>query len=363
MATIAATLATETSATTATPPIEATESKLFARVQIANLERGMLPIPQNLSVVIEIGVSDEATIAMELLDRAPNYYVVSCEPLLDKYSRSLARHKIGRGDQFQPLGEHHSRGVILPLAVGDRARAGVGGALQTFHVGRAAGCSSLLGLNARSNRLKWCRSVRESREVPTISLHNLLGLIGPGERPIDFMKIDAQGMDLRILESAGRRLKRVRRFTLELLSDDCHGIYDGQPNCSTVVAAAAALGYTPAGPIFCTPRVSQLRTRRWRTSAFGCEVGAVFVAPGFGLPDDLSVYHNAAMNGCSHVVDTESEAARRAVPNGMRVLAGIDNKGAYYLDAPRWDVRIHLAADRGPGTAPYACAKRFGSMK
>lgn len=170
--------------------VEATADALFARVQIATLQHGRLPIPHNHSrIALEIGVSDRDTMDVELLPKWRDLFLVSAEPLVDKYARGLARKKHGKGDGFQPLGHHDDRGLILPLAVGN---VGDEPQVRTLAVGYDnAGCSSLRELDKRSNRLKWCAKVGERRSVPVVSLRTLLSWIGPPTREIEIMKIGA----------------------------------------------------------------------------------------------------------------------------------------------------------------------------
>ena len=154
-------------------PVQARSDGLFATVQVAQLPNGRLTIPPNKTLAIEIGTSDRNTLDTELLPGRRDWFLVSLEPLSDKYARGLARNPKWQGDTFQPLGHHHERGLILPLAVGDVPTEG--GATLTFHVGANAGCSSLLPINNGSNRLKWCKQVAETRRVPTVSLEAVLG--------------------------------------------------------------------------------------------------------------------------------------------------------------------------------------------
>lgn len=167
-------------------PVRATADGLYAAVQIATLVNGTLPIPPNLSLAIEIGTSDRDTLDVELLPYAHDWFLLSLEPLSDKYARGLARNSKGRGDAFQRLGHHHDRGIILPLAVGDTATDG--GSFNAINVGSNAGCSSLLSINRDSNRLKWCKHVAERRQVPTVSLEAVLGWAA---QPVEFMKVEA----------------------------------------------------------------------------------------------------------------------------------------------------------------------------
>ena len=97
--------------------VVATRTGLLGRLQLATLENGVLPIPANLSIALEIGASDRDTLDVELLNTNQNWFGVTLEPLVDKYARGMSRSSDGRGDGFQRLGHHHKRGIIYHLAV------------------------------------------------------------------------------------------------------------------------------------------------------------------------------------------------------------------------------------------------------
>jgi FkbM family methyltransferase len=216
---------------------------------------------------VEIGTSDRDTLDVELLPRLPSAFLVSFEPLIDKYARALARRKPSDKvkDGWEPLGMHHERGLILPMAVGPvSANASMAGELQSFHVARNAGCSSLLNINhapyrgplrrAASERAPQvfgllCRPGAERRQVWVVPLSRALQWIG---HQVDFLKVDAQGMDLRVVLSGGSLLRRhVRHMVLEVVGDECAPLYHGQPRCSHVVKRLAAEGFEPPTPVQC----------------------------------------------------------------------------------------------------------------
>ena len=73
-------------------------------------------------------------------------FLVSFEPLLDKYAVLLSRgtrrfHPEGGGDRSVPLAHHHKRGIVLPLAISPK------GGWINFYVSTVAGCSSMLRVN------------------------------------------------------------------------------------------------------------------------------------------------------------------------------------------------------------------------
>ena len=291
--------------------VRATRTAIFGTLQLAALEDGVLPIPSNFSVAIEIGASDRNTLDAELLSTNREYFVLALEPLVDKYARGLSRSRAWMGDHFQPLGYHHERGIILPFAVADVP---TGGASLKINVGANAGCSSTLPLDRKSDRLKWCTQVKERRDVPAVPLEDVLGWLGP--RRVPFLKVDAQGVDLSAVLSARARLAQIERFQLEVIADDCSGLYENQPKCTEVLARAAEVGFVPATDVFCTPR-GAARSRRWRTTSWGCELEVVFVRKGLRMLPELWQFHNIAHSGCEAYVDNPG-----AAPWGALVMYG-----------------------------------------
>jgi FkbM family methyltransferase len=218
-------------------PISATDSGIYANLHLAQLRNGVLPIPPSIEkIVVEIGASDRDTLDAQLSTPGwNNTFLVTFEPLIDKYARGLARRAAYHGDAFQPLGHHHERGLILPFAVGPSDRPA---RVVTFNVGSNAGCSSLLPTKPRSSRLGWCKTVRERRDVPLVTLERILRWIGAPQRSVDFVKIDAQGVDLAAITSAGPLLRHVRSFTLEVpLKRPVFGSNTARPPTRTALAS------------------------------------------------------------------------------------------------------------------------------
>ncbi len=225
---------------------------LVLDVHVAQLRGGLIDIPESANpLVLEIGSSDRDTMDVEFLPYHPHAFLATCEPLIDKYARALARNPdkaLQRGDAYQDLSRHHPRGLVLPLAIGPAPEGP-----RVMNVGNNSGCSSLLPLNLRSKRLLWCRNVAQQRRVVSITLGRLLGLLG---RPVAFLKLDAQGLDMAIVESAAPpavlapdgddasarprapvgALRSLRRFSVEVVADDCDTLYEGQPKCTQVRA-------------------------------------------------------------------------------------------------------------------------------
>ena len=261
-------------------------SRLMANVQVASLadDGEGISMPQGTKhVLIEIGCSDRNTMDEEVLPADPGAFLISFEPLLDKYAVLLARGTLRQHnnskDKAVQLAHHHPRGVVLPLAVT------TDGEPLHFTVSSVAGCSSSLEVNPSTSYGRFCLDTLERRTVPSLSMTRVLGLAGG--RPIKHVKIDAQGADFALVRSVPlSELQRVERWTLEVMADDCPSLYIGQPNCSDVVARFDRLGWRLAGCL----RVgggrkpfafSQHVARRCVQKALrGCEVDFSFVNPG-----------------------------------------------------------------------------------
>lgn len=154
-------------------------------------------------LVIEIGASDRNTADVELLPKLrPSAFLVTCEPLIDKYARGLSRSKDWAGDIAQPLGKHHQRGMLLPIAVGPMRSLGASrsgrasddadssrarpilGEQQILSVGTNAGCSSLAQRNRSNSRSEgvafgWqCGAAAEQRLAWVVPLEQVLLWVG-----------------------------------------------------------------------------------------------------------------------------------------------------------------------------------------
>jgi len=101
--------------------------------------------------------------------------------------------------------------VMLPMAVSERDGS------TEFHVNAFDAASSLLPMNVEG-RANWIggEELAEVRRevVPTIRLETFLDSFGIQE--VEFLKVDAQGADLEVVRSAGKRLKDIQRIALEV---------------------------------------------------------------------------------------------------------------------------------------------------
>lgn len=101
--------------------------------------------------------------------------------------------------------------IVIPVAIAEED------GCADFHVNASEVSSSLLPMNEKAKR-SWVGveqlSVESTIKVPTMRLDTLMKLLGVQE--VDFLKVDAQGMDLAVLKSAGSRLQDVARIQLEV---------------------------------------------------------------------------------------------------------------------------------------------------
>lgn len=265
-------------------------------------------------VFLEIGTSDRNTMDVELLPAFPRGFLVSVEPLVDKYARGLTRSKNARKvrDAYEELGKHHERGMILPLAIGPTATEH--GQFNAFHVGSNAGCSSILNVSKAASFGYWCRNIREIRQVWTITLEKLMAMI---DRKIEFLKIDAQGMDLEIVKSGRTRLDDIKHIGMEVISDDCNTLYHKQPKCSYVLQEMYKIGFKPIGPTRCRPEFRRTSYNHY------CELEVVFVHLKHVTNPKFFEYHNLHYNGCSNVSNI-------TVTNGLRYKFYSKHTNKYY---------------------------------
>ena len=110
-----------------------------ATIAVARLRNnGTLIIPPGTTeILIEVGANSRNTADQELLSKRPTAYLLTFEPILDKYGTLLSRNS--KPDAKTPLGHHHLRGVVFPMAVSSEE------GFATLHMdGRLDGCASLL---------------------------------------------------------------------------------------------------------------------------------------------------------------------------------------------------------------------------
>ena len=127
--------------------------------------------------------------------------------------------------------------LVFPMAVAEQD------GTATFYLNEFEMASSLLPLNDEAVQT-WVgvenHKVERAVTVPTVRLDTFMGLVGL-ER-IDFLKIDAQGMDLAVARSAGQRLRDIARIAMEVAVAPVP-LYKGAPSKSEVLTFFGEAGF------------------------------------------------------------------------------------------------------------------------
>jgi len=238
---------------------------------------GSLDIPDGAKIVLEVGANTRNTLDRELLPSEPAAFLVSFEPLLDKWASLLSRNS--RPDTRVPLGRHHPRGLVLPFAVSSEPNA-----VRELKIsGSTDGCASLLAPVASYYSLSCTNlsGVLERRSVPTVSLEVVLSSWLRG-RDVQLAKVDAQGLDVGVVRSAASQIHRLKAVQMEVVRDrpplKCTPQYASEPGrpseakCGVLVSAMAALGFRPYDTNCLVHKFKE---------AGGCEAEMMFVRDGF----------------------------------------------------------------------------------
>jgi FkbM family methyltransferase len=138
---------------------------------------------------------------------------------------------------FEELNRGPTNYHVYPMAVSDHD------GTASFRINAFVAASSLLPLDETA-RLAWIDGhlLVEEREiiVSTVKLDTFMDEAGIAE--VEFLKVDAQGADFRVVSSAGRRLKDIRKIKLEVAITS-RQLYLGAANKATVSAFLEAEGF------------------------------------------------------------------------------------------------------------------------
>ena len=151
----------------------------------------------------------------------PNLLVFAFEP-----NWVLARQIMGRSANF----------VVLPMAVSDSD------GYADFFINASDGSSSLVRM-AESGMRHWedfNYRVTSKIVVQTIRLDTFMNLVDL--RTVDYLEIDAEGVNLRVVKSAGDRLKDIKKIMLEVdIAPD--PLYQGAPAHDEVMSFMTESGF------------------------------------------------------------------------------------------------------------------------
>ncbi len=132
--------------------------------------------------------------------------------------------------------------VVLPFAIAERDGS------ATLQLNAYEQSSSLLPPDAEGIK-RWETGglhfeVVGAVTVPTMRLDTFIASVGL--KSVDFLKVDAQGLDLEVVRSAGDRLKDIRKIQLEVTTVD-YRQYEGAPGRSAIVDFMESKGFVLKG--------------------------------------------------------------------------------------------------------------------
>jgi FkbM family methyltransferase len=167
-----------------------------------------------MRTLIEVGAFDGSD---SLRYHSQGYTVYTFEPKKDLYENLVNNTR------------HLSNYTVIPKAVCQ-----TNGVTQ-FNICKAGGASSILPFRSDEELSKTWTPGRtdilysgESYEVETIRLDTFIEQNNLQDTQIDFLHIDAQGVDLEVLKSTGKYIKNVMAGVVETVKEEYKSIYIGQ---------------------------------------------------------------------------------------------------------------------------------------
>lgn len=177
---------------------------------------------------------------------ANDVMLLTFEPLVDKYGYIASLNT--RADSRRRVGHQANNGrmFVFPFAVSEKS------GVANFQVADVDGCSSLLPMRGGENYktsdanhkkfINRCATAQETRQVPTIAFAEVLGSWLKG-REVEWVKIDAQGFDVQLVQAAGEYKKQLKKISMETTKDSCDVMYEGALKCSEMYQAMTELGF------------------------------------------------------------------------------------------------------------------------
>ena len=167
-----------------------------------------------MKTLIEVGACD----GNDSLNYHNNGYIVyTFEPKKDFYRNLVEKTK------------HLTNYTVIPKAVSLR------NGITQFNICKAGGASSILPFRPNHELIKtWTERRTDiqfsgvSYDVETTRLDTFIEEYGLQDRIIDFIHIDAQGVDLDCLKSLGKYITNIQAGVLETVKDKNKSIYIGQ---------------------------------------------------------------------------------------------------------------------------------------
>ncbi len=197
--------------------------------ELLDIETGKLKLPANInSIKIDVGLSYTAPNSALWIKNNPSVFVFGFEPnseavdylLYGKMHQKSARvstaasiRKVGGLDIKKYLGKNF---MLFDVAI-DNCEPG----MKKFYMTKGVGTSSFhRPTNEVMNKQPEHFSINEYMSVQTVRLSDFMSLL-PWDRfeYVEHIKVDTQGNDVRVLESAGDYLKKTVFITAEVATD------------------------------------------------------------------------------------------------------------------------------------------------
>jgi len=127
--------------------------------------------------------------------------------------------------------------IVIPMALAEQD------GCADFYINQDDSSSSLLPIDPEGIKLWKCgdqMNVERKVSVPTIRLDTFLNLAKIEH--VDFLKIDAQGVDLSVVKSAGDRIKDVDKILLEVITTPFQ-LYVGNPTKDETIDYLVGQGF------------------------------------------------------------------------------------------------------------------------
>jgi len=167
-----------------------------------------------MKTLIEVGAFDGSD---SLTYHNNGYTVYTFEPKKDLFDNLVEKTK------------HLTNYTVIPKAVS------LNNGITKFNICKSGGASSILPFRPDHELIKtWSENRTDihysgvSYDVETIRLDTFIEQNNMHDTIIDFLHIDAQGVDLDCLKSVGKYIKNVRAGVLETVIDKNKSIYIGQ---------------------------------------------------------------------------------------------------------------------------------------
>jgi FkbM family methyltransferase len=167
-----------------------------------------------MKTLIEVGAYDGND---SLMYHANGYSVYTFEPKKDLFQSLVDRTK------------HLTEYTVIPKAVS------LTNGITQFNICKEGGASSILPFRPDHELIEtWTHNRTDihfsgiSYEVQTTRLDTFIEEYGLQDRTIDYIHIDAQGVDLDCLKSLGKYIINVRAGVVETVIDTKKSIYTGQ---------------------------------------------------------------------------------------------------------------------------------------